>query len=46
MATWLHKRGPELHRTFGRLHLVQRTGTLLYWAAGSGKMVWGEGGSI
>lgn len=35
-------RPPELHRTFGRLHLVQGTGTLLYWAAGSSKMV-GEG---
>lgn len=32
-------RPPELHRTFGRLHVLQGTGTLLYWAAGSGKMV-------
>lgn len=36
-------RPPELHRTFGRLHLVQRTGTLLCWAAGSGKMEGGGG---
>lgn len=36
-------RPPELHRTFGRLHLVQRTGTLLCWAAGSGKMEGGTG---
>lgn len=32
-----------MHRTFGRLHLVQGTGTLLCWAAGSNKMVGWEG---
>lgn len=37
-------RPPELHRTFGRLHLLQRTGTLLCWAAGSGIRWRGGGG--
>jgi hypothetical protein len=35
-------RPPELQRTFGRLHLVQRTGTLLGWAKKDG----GEGSHI